>query len=274
MKAASSPTRPIGEGRPKGQVIRCVCNRIPARLGNYPGVAADQWILPRLPPILRNTSLHACDLNSNVLEDEAANFFLEVWVVAELSGWGREAVFACHFRQIFILTVGRKDHLAIDLLRPSTALDGVAGARKDKHGANSYERHQHQSWPFRHQLLRADYCESDGVVGAGISRPHLISVARSRCSRPDQVGGALGERHEGLGAPKLKADAEAARYSGHSLRVGFAVAAAEAGADIRAIASVTRHRSLAMPARYAQKAEQIKTSIASLRFGNKIREPM
>jgi hypothetical protein len=43
-------------------------------------------------------------------------------------------------------------------------------------------------------------------------------------------------------------------------RVGFAVTAAEAGADIRAIATVTRHRSLTMPARYAQKAEQIKTS--------------
>ena len=47
---------------------------------------------------------------------------------------------------------------------------------------------------------------------------------------------------------------------GTSLRVGFAVTAAEAGADIRSIASVTRHRSLAMPARYAEKADQIRTS--------------
>lgn len=56
-----------------------------------------------------------------------------------------------------------------------------------------------------------------------------------------------------------KAREDAARYSGHSLRVGFAVTAAEAGADIRAIASVTRHRSLAMPARYAEKADQLKS---------------
>jgi site-specific recombinase XerD len=89
-----------------------------------------------------------------------------------------------------------------------------------------------------------------GEIGG---RLHPQSVAKIIKAR-------VGEHHQGLGAPKLKADAEAARYSGHSLRVGFAVAAAEAGADIRAIASVTRHRSLAMPARYAQKAEQIKTS--------------
>jgi hypothetical protein len=47
--------------------------------------------------------------------------------------------------------------------------------------------------------------------------------------------------------------------------VGFAVSAAEAGADLRAIASVTRHRSLVMPARYAQKAEQIRTSPHNLK---------
>jgi site-specific recombinase XerD len=55
-------------------------------------------------------------------------------------------------------------------------------------------------------------------------------------------------------------NAEGQRFSGHSLRIGFSVAAAEAGADIRAIASVTRHKSMAMPARYAQKAEQMRTS--------------
>ncbi|WP_045837035.1 tyrosine-type recombinase/integrase [Hyphomicrobium sp. 99] len=55
---------------------------------------------------------------------------------------------------------------------------------------------------------------------------------------------------------KLKAQ----HYSGHSLRVGFCVSAAENGADIRSIASVTRHRSLVMPCRYAQRADQIRTS--------------
>jgi integrase len=89
-----------------------------------------------------------------------------------------------------------------------------------------------------------------GEIGG---RLHPQSVAKIIKAR-------VGEHHEWLGAPELKAQEEAARYSGHSLRVGFAVTAAEGGAGIRAIASVTRHRSLTMPARYAEKAEQIRTS--------------
>ena len=49
-------------------------------------------------------------------------------------------------------------------------------------------------------------------------------------------------------------------YSGHSLRVGFAVSAAEAGVDLRSIAAVTRHRSMEMPRKYAEQAEQLRTS--------------
>lgn len=64
-------------------------------------------------------------------------------------------------------------------------------------------------------------------------------------------------RHgDGIRPPKF-ADA---RFSGHSLRVGFCVSAAEAGADIRSIARVTRHRSMIMPARYSQRADQLRTS--------------
>jgi site-specific recombinase XerD len=94
-----------------------------------------------------------------------------------------------------------------------------------------------------------------------------------RIHKGDKIGGRLhpqsvakivkariAAQHKRLGTPGSKAHEDAARYSGHSLRVGFAVTAAEAGADIRAIASVTRHRSLAMPARYAEKADQLKTS--------------
>jgi site-specific recombinase XerD len=49
-------------------------------------------------------------------------------------------------------------------------------------------------------------------------------------------------------------------YSGHSLRVGFAVSAAEAGVDLRSIATVTRHTSMEMPKRYAERADQLRTS--------------
>lgn len=55
-------------------------------------------------------------------------------------------------------------------------------------------------------------------------------------------------------------EAEASKYSGHSLRVGFAVTAANSGADLRSIATVTRHKSLEMPRRYAKSAELLRTS--------------
>ncbi len=70
----------------------------------------------------------------------------------------------------------------------------------------------------------------------------------------------VGLHYEDMGASRADATMEASRYSGHSLRVGFCVSAAEAGADLRAMATVSRHKSLTMPMRYAQKAEQIKTS--------------
>jgi hypothetical protein len=46
------------------------------------------------------------------------------------------------------------------------------------------------------------------------------------------------------------------RYSGHSGRVGFVVAAKKAGAADSDIASTTRHKSLQMIKRYGEAAEQ------------------
>ncbi|MEQ8822965.1 MAG: tyrosine-type recombinase/integrase [Filomicrobium sp.] len=68
------------------------------------------------------------------------------------------------------------------------------------------------------------------------------------------------EHFEAKGVPADLAKVEADKFSGHSLRVGFATTAAEAGADLRAIASVTRHASIEMPRRYAMRADQLKTS--------------
>ena len=64
----------------------------------------------------------------------------------------------------------------------------------------------------------------------------------------------------GAGVHRDTAEADAAAYSGHSLRTGFAVTAAEKGAGLQSIASVTRHKSLEMPKRYAAKAEALKMS--------------
>lgn len=49
-------------------------------------------------------------------------------------------------------------------------------------------------------------------------------------------------------------------YSGHSLRVGFATSAAEAGADIATIQRALGHRTTTMAARYAQSAYMLRTS--------------
>jgi site-specific recombinase XerD len=89
-----------------------------------------------------------------------------------------------------------------------------------------------------------------GAIGGRLHPQSVAKIVKAR----------IAAQHERLGAPAGKAKEDAARYSGHSLRVGFAVTAAEGGADIRSIASVTRHRSLAMPARYAEKADQVRTS--------------
>jgi site-specific recombinase XerD len=89
-----------------------------------------------------------------------------------------------------------------------------------------------------------------GTIGGRLHSQSVSKIVKAR----------IKAHHESSNVPSERAHEDAARYSGHSLRVGFAVTAAEAGADIRAIASVTRHRSLAMPARYAEKADQIRTS--------------
>lgn len=89
-----------------------------------------------------------------------------------------------------------------------------------------------------------------GKIGGRLHPQSVALIIKSR----------VGDHYQTLGADEANASSEGNRYSGHSLRVGFCVTAAEGGADLRAIASVSRHRSLTMPARYSQRAEQIKTS--------------
>lgn len=62
------------------------------------------------------------------------------------------------------------------------------------------------------------------------------------------------------GVPEDLARAEADRYSGHSLRHGFATTAAEQGADVVAIAKVTRHRGLKELRRYVEQADPLRVN--------------
>jgi integrase len=63
---------------------------------------------------------------------------------------------------------------------------------------------------------------------------------------------------EASGYTREAATAAAARYSGHSGRVGMYTAASECGVAIEAVAALARHRSLNVAQRYARQADQMK----------------
>jgi hypothetical protein len=62
---------------------------------------------------------------------------------------------------------------------------------------------------------------------------------------------------EACGYTRETAKAEAAKFSGHSGRVGMYVAASEAGIAIEAVAALARHKSLNVAQKYARKADQL-----------------
>jgi galactitol-specific phosphotransferase system IIB component len=76
-----------------------------------------------------------------------------------------------------------------------------------------------------------------------------VSVALK--ARIDRYLEASGYTHEAA----VKA---AAKFSGHSGRVGLYVSASEAGVAIEAVASLARHKSLNVAQRYARKADQLR----------------
>ena len=64
---------------------------------------------------------------------------------------------------------------------------------------------------------------------------------------------------ETCGYTREAANAEAAKYSGHSGRVGMYTTASEAGIAIEAVvAALARHKSLHVAQKYARKADQLK----------------
>lgn len=91
------------------------------------------------------------------------------------------------------------------------------------------------------------------VEAAGITQG---SALFRRIRKGADVGDRLSAQSVNLIVKRLGAE----DFSGHSLRVGFAVSSAEAGVDLRSIATVTRHASMEMPKRYAERADQLRTS--------------
>jgi hypothetical protein len=88
-------------------------------------------------------------------------------------------------------------------------------------------------------------------------RPYLAERLRDGC-----VSLALKARIalylEARGYTHEAASDEAAKYSGHSGRVGMYTAASEAGIAIEAVASLARHKSLNVAQKYARRADHLK----------------
>ena len=90
-----------------------------------------------------------------------------------------------------------------------------------------------------------------GAIGSDSLDPQSISAIIKRRVREHLVR---------QGVPADFASQEAAKYSGHSLRHGFAATAVEAGASLPAIKAITGHRSDAIVGRYLKQADKIKTN--------------
>jgi hypothetical protein len=66
-------------------------------------------------------------LDTNILADQEADFFLVIWVVADVSGPGVHTVVTGNQRKQIVLAIGRCDQIALDslneplMIEPSTA---------------------------------------------------------------------------------------------------------------------------------------------------------
>jgi integrase len=90
-----------------------------------------------------------------------------------------------------------------------------------------------------------------GRIGDERLDPQSVSLIIKARVRELLLAGGMSEKEAGL---------EAGRYAGHSLRVGFAVTAAEAGASVLAVQKALGHASPAMAGRYAHAAELARLS--------------
>lgn len=93
-------------------------------------------------------------------------------------------------------------------------------------------------------LLRRVY-RSGRIAAERLDAQSVALIVKSRMRALLEAGG----------ASPTTAGRDAQSYKGHSLRVGFAVTAAEAGASVLAVQKALGHASPAMAARYAQSTE-------------------
>lgn len=100
----------------------------------------------------------------------------------------------------------------------------------------------------------------DWVAAAGIGQGRAFRSV----DRHGRVGAGLSTRAVALiiQARAAAAGLDAATFSGHSMRAGFATAAAAAGVEEREIARITRHQSMTVLRRYIRTGEQWRRNLS------------
>jgi integrase len=141
------------------------------------------------------------------------------------------------------------DGLELELLRSKSSQDKPVIVAVDRcHNPRAFAALEH--WIAHAQIAPGTplfrRIRPRGGIGGRITAD---GVARA-------VKAAIARYYRSTGTDSDTADRLASRYSGHSGRVGFVVAAKEAGAADSDIAATTRHKSLAMIKRYGEVADQ------------------
>jgi site-specific recombinase XerC len=171
---------------------------------------------------------------------------------------------------LYMLALRRSELVEIDFERRG---DGLAVLRMTDHGLELelLRSKSSQEAPVRIEVDRQHNPRGFAEIEQWIAHAKIApGTALFRRIRPR---GGIGERisadgvnraikaaikryYLSTGAADAVAERLAARFSGHSGRVGFVVAAKEAGAADTDIAATTRHKSLAMIKRYGEVADQ------------------
>jgi len=156
-----------------------------------------------------------------------------------------------------VLRIGL-DGLEVELLRSKTAQTAsvkIVVARKDNpRGFAALERWVREAGiepgtPVIRRITPTGAVSQSSISGEGIAAAVKSAVRRY---------------HQGNGVDRLTATKLAAKFSGHSGRVGFVTAAKNAGAADTDIAATTRHKSLEMIRRYGEQADQKKRAAHKL----------
>lgn len=157
----------------------------------------------------------------------------------------------CEARRDGLAVLRKTDHgLELELLRSKTSQEKPAIVAVDRsHNPRAFAALER--WIDHAEITPGTPLFRRIHPRGGIGESRITADGINRA-----IKSALARYYEATGADRETARRLAGRYSGHSGRVGFVVAAKEAGAADSDIAATTRHKSLHMIKRYGETADQ------------------